>query len=216
VKSIVDLMNTLNQSSSLKSREELAKGLGYTGPLGGSAAMNTFLIEYFRNLAKQPPPAVTPPPPADVTPPPPVEVKPPDKPIPVEQPLIVVPEPSAGPQPLPNGQLPGHGGAITPIPPLPQRRSAVDVLDFDPVGVQLASMFTKGATTIGDSGESIGVGAAGILYSEAGGIGETIGAAAASVISGATVNVNVPNMANMGGGKPSTGGLRTTAPPTIA
>jgi len=41
--SIVDLMKLLNLDSSLKSREQLAKELGYTGALNGSAEMNVWL-----------------------------------------------------------------------------------------------------------------------------------------------------------------------------
>jgi Domain of unknown function (DUF3597) len=42
-RSIVDLMKLLNLDSSLHAREELAKELGYTGALDGSAAMNIWL-----------------------------------------------------------------------------------------------------------------------------------------------------------------------------
>jgi predicted Zn-dependent peptidase len=41
--SIVDLMKLLKLDSSLKSREQLAKELGYTGALDGSAEMNIWL-----------------------------------------------------------------------------------------------------------------------------------------------------------------------------
>lgn len=41
--SIVDLMKLLDLDSSLKAREELAKELGYTGALDGSADMNIWL-----------------------------------------------------------------------------------------------------------------------------------------------------------------------------
>ena len=41
--SIVDLMKLLNLDSSLNSRKELAKELGYTGALDGSAEMNIWL-----------------------------------------------------------------------------------------------------------------------------------------------------------------------------
>ena len=41
--SIVDLMKLLKLDSSLKSREQLAKELGYTGALNGSAEMNIWL-----------------------------------------------------------------------------------------------------------------------------------------------------------------------------
>jgi len=41
--SIVDLMKLLDIDSSLSNREELAKELGYTGQLGGSAEMNIWL-----------------------------------------------------------------------------------------------------------------------------------------------------------------------------
>jgi hypothetical protein len=41
--SIVDLMKLLGIDSSLSNREELAKELGYTGALGGSAEMNIWL-----------------------------------------------------------------------------------------------------------------------------------------------------------------------------
>ena len=41
--SIVDLMKLLKLDSSLKSREQLAKELGYTGALDGSAEMNVWL-----------------------------------------------------------------------------------------------------------------------------------------------------------------------------
>jgi Domain of unknown function (DUF3597) len=41
--SIVDLMKLVGMDSSLANREALAKELGYTGPLGGSAEMNTWL-----------------------------------------------------------------------------------------------------------------------------------------------------------------------------
>jgi hypothetical protein len=42
-RSIVDLMKLLNLDSSLHSREQLAKELGYTGKLEGSAEMNVWL-----------------------------------------------------------------------------------------------------------------------------------------------------------------------------
>jgi hypothetical protein len=42
-KSIVDLMKLLKLDSSLASRKELAKELGYTGNMNDSAAMNTWL-----------------------------------------------------------------------------------------------------------------------------------------------------------------------------
>jgi hypothetical protein len=41
--SIVDLMKLVGMDSSLANREALAKELGYTGPLGGSAEMNIWL-----------------------------------------------------------------------------------------------------------------------------------------------------------------------------
>ena len=41
--SIVDLMKLLKLDSSLKAREQLAKELGYTGALDGSAEMNIWL-----------------------------------------------------------------------------------------------------------------------------------------------------------------------------
>ena len=41
--SIVDLMKLLKLDSSLKAREQLAKELGYTGALNGSAEMNVWL-----------------------------------------------------------------------------------------------------------------------------------------------------------------------------
>jgi len=41
--SIVDLMKLTNQDSSLSVRQELAKELGYTGALDGSAEMNIWL-----------------------------------------------------------------------------------------------------------------------------------------------------------------------------
>jgi len=41
--SIVDLMKLTNQDSSLEARKELAKELGYTGSLDGSADMNIWL-----------------------------------------------------------------------------------------------------------------------------------------------------------------------------
>ncbi len=51
--SIVDLMKLLGIDSSLSNREELAKELGYTGPLGGSAEMNIWLHKaVMRELAK--------------------------------------------------------------------------------------------------------------------------------------------------------------------
>jgi hypothetical protein len=42
-RSIVDLMKLLNLDSSLNARKELAKELGYTGALDGSAEMNVWL-----------------------------------------------------------------------------------------------------------------------------------------------------------------------------
>jgi hypothetical protein len=42
-KSIVDLMKLLNLDSSLNARKELAKELGYTSALDGSAEMNVWL-----------------------------------------------------------------------------------------------------------------------------------------------------------------------------
>ena len=51
--SIVDLMKLLDIDSSLSNREELAKELGYTGALGGSAEMNIWLHKaVMRGLAK--------------------------------------------------------------------------------------------------------------------------------------------------------------------
>ena len=41
--SIVDLMKLLKLDSSLKNREQLARELGYTGALNGSAEMNVWL-----------------------------------------------------------------------------------------------------------------------------------------------------------------------------
>ncbi len=41
--SIVDLMKLLKLDSNLTTRKELAKELGYTGALDGSAAMNVWL-----------------------------------------------------------------------------------------------------------------------------------------------------------------------------
>jgi hypothetical protein len=42
-RSIVDLMKLLKLDSSLKSRKALAEELGYTGDMGDTAAMNTWL-----------------------------------------------------------------------------------------------------------------------------------------------------------------------------
>jgi 3-oxoacyl-ACP reductase-like protein len=51
--SIVDLMKLIGIDSSLSNREELAKELGYTGELGGSAEMNIWLHKaVMRELAK--------------------------------------------------------------------------------------------------------------------------------------------------------------------
>ena len=51
--SIVDLMKLIGIDSSLHNREELAKELGYAGPLGGSAEMNIWLHKaVMRELAK--------------------------------------------------------------------------------------------------------------------------------------------------------------------
>jgi 3-oxoacyl-ACP reductase-like protein len=51
--SIVDLMKLLGIDSSLSNREELARELGYTGALGGSAEMNIWLHKaVMRELAK--------------------------------------------------------------------------------------------------------------------------------------------------------------------
>ena len=44
-RSIVDLMKLLKLGSSLAARKQLAKELGYTGALDGSAEMNTWLHE---------------------------------------------------------------------------------------------------------------------------------------------------------------------------
>jgi len=41
--SIVDLLKLTNHDSSLDSRKKLARELGYTGPLDGSARMNIWL-----------------------------------------------------------------------------------------------------------------------------------------------------------------------------
>lgn len=41
--SIVDLMKLTGQDSSLEARKQLARELGYTGELNGSAAMNVWL-----------------------------------------------------------------------------------------------------------------------------------------------------------------------------
>lgn len=51
--SIVDLMKLLDLDSSLQNREDLAKELGYTGVLDGSAEMNIWLHKaVMRELAK--------------------------------------------------------------------------------------------------------------------------------------------------------------------
>ena len=51
--SIVDLMKLLNIDSSLENRKELARELGYTGDLDGSAEMNIWLHKAtMRELAK--------------------------------------------------------------------------------------------------------------------------------------------------------------------
>jgi 3-oxoacyl-ACP reductase-like protein len=51
--SIVDLMKLLDIDSSLDNRQELAKELGYTGELNGSAEMNIWLHRaVMRELAK--------------------------------------------------------------------------------------------------------------------------------------------------------------------
>lgn len=51
--SIVDLLKLLDIDSSLSNREELARELGYTGTLGGSAEMNIWLHKaVMRELAK--------------------------------------------------------------------------------------------------------------------------------------------------------------------
>lgn len=47
--SIVDLMKLIGQDSSLANREELAKELGYTGELNGSAEMNEWLHDAVMN-----------------------------------------------------------------------------------------------------------------------------------------------------------------------
>jgi hypothetical protein len=78
VKSITDLLKALNQPTSVASREALAKQLGYTGPSGGTAAMNTFLLDFFKKLATTPP---SPPPPTVAPPPPPTVAPPPEAPI---------------------------------------------------------------------------------------------------------------------------------------
>ena len=48
-KSIVDLMKVLDLDSSLKSRQELAKELGYTGDMNDSAKMNIWLHKQVMN-----------------------------------------------------------------------------------------------------------------------------------------------------------------------
>ncbi|MFC4255953.1 DUF3597 family protein [Altererythrobacter xixiisoli] len=51
--SIVDLLKLLDIDSSLQNREELARELGYTGALGGSAEMNIWLHKaVMRKLAQ--------------------------------------------------------------------------------------------------------------------------------------------------------------------
>src|SRR5215831_15716315 len=51
--SIVDLMKLLNLDSSLRSREHLARELGYLGALDGSARMNEWLhAEVMKRLAE--------------------------------------------------------------------------------------------------------------------------------------------------------------------
>lgn len=51
--SIVDLLKLLDIDSSLQNREELARELGYTGALGGSAEMNIWLHKaVMRELVK--------------------------------------------------------------------------------------------------------------------------------------------------------------------
>lgn len=261
VKSITDLLKALNQPTSVKSREELATSLGYKGPLGGSAAMNAFLLKFFKDLAnaKPEPPPVTPttepvkvepvtptePPKVEpVTPPEPPKVEPPKDPIKVEpvtppaptEPAPVPPEltppiavtPTApltppGAEPLPYNRF----GPVTPPVPAapvtpPAPRPISEIIDPGSVSTLFNATFQTGATTIGNSGTTVGsnaatlisasgttVGsnAAGALNGQAGSIGAAIGAAAAARISAATVNVQVPSVVPA---KASTGEVRAT------
>lgn len=51
--SIVDLLKLLDMDSGLQARKDLAVELGYTGPLDGSAEMNTWLHqEVLKEVAK--------------------------------------------------------------------------------------------------------------------------------------------------------------------
>jgi hypothetical protein len=182
VKSVTDLLKVLNQPTSVKSREDLARQFGYTGPGGGSADMNAYLLKFLKWLAAMPePPKVEPP---KVEPP---KVEPPAEPPKVEPPAEPpkVPPPSATPT-IPLPALPTVPG-FTPI-------SFTTVVDPSTIPGAFDSTFSAGATTLGRSGTTVGSNAADSLAGRAGGIGASIGDAAAARISQATVNFNIPNM----------------------
>lgn len=220
VKSIVNLLKALDQPTSIKSREALATSLGYTGPLGGSAAMNTFLLNFFKKLATAiPDPATTPPaavlppepppawrkPPETLQPqvPPKVEIEPPPRvewevppelrKVEVPQPLQVIPAPAAPPTVpvVPPGGAPGtFPGPGKPFTPI----SFTDVVDPTTIPSAFDATFSTGATTLGKSGTTIGSNAASAIQAQAGAIGGAIGAAFAAKASGVSIDVNVPNV----------------------
>lgn len=174
VKSVTDLLKILNQPTSVKSREELARKMGYTGPGGGSAAMNEYLLKVLKLLATTPePPKVEPP--KELP-----KVEPPKEPPATfdERFGAIPPPPPAGP---PTVLPPG----FTPI-------SFSTIVDPTSISSSFNETFNSGATTIGNAGTTVGTNAAGELNGQAGGIGGAIGRAAASIISAARVQVDVP------------------------
>ena len=178
VKSITELLKALNQPTSVKAREDLARKMGYTGPGGGSAAMNEYLLKVLKLLATTPEPPKVEPPKEEP------KVEPPKEPPKVEPPK----EPPA--------TFDERFGTTPPtlLPPGFTPISFSTIVDPESITSTFDSTFRGGATTIGNAGTTVGTNAAGELNGQAGGIGGAIGRAAAAIISAARVQVDVPQM----------------------
>ena len=192
VKSITELLKALNQPTSVKAREDLARKMGYTGPGGGSAAMNEYLLKVLKLLATTPEPPKVEPPKEEP------KVEPPKEPPKVEPPK----EPPA--------TFDERFGTTPPtiLPPGFTPISFSTIVDPESITSTFDSTFRGGATTIGNAGTTVGTNAAGELNGQAGGIGGAIGRAAAAIISAARVQVDVPQ-AIPGARAPASTGAQT-------
>jgi hypothetical protein len=76
---------------------------------------------------------------------------------------------------------------------------------LDGAKLQFASFFSDGASTIGQSGTTVGSNAASELSGRAGDIGTAIGSTAAALISQATVNIQIPGAPGAPSAPPNTG-----------